>query len=156
MSYPIETIHQFIELRAQGRSIGHLSDELNIPYSTLGDWNKRHREQIDFKRALKWEQCEASSQLAREKDLIRLTFLIHKCQNELDRRPIHNFSNSELLRLLFTARRDYFKRRDPLVAPLERPQLVAAEVTRLSNLSNPTASEPQELGEPNKPDKTGQ
>jgi hypothetical protein len=92
-------------------------------------------------RAMNWERCEASSQLAWEKDLVRLAFLIHHCQDELDRRPLTNLSNSELLRLLFSARRDYFKRRDPLLAPLERLTLKAQPSTKLDS--------------PNKPDKTG-
>jgi hypothetical protein len=147
MSYPIETIHQFINLRAQGRSLGHLAIQLDIPRSTLGDWNKLHREEIDLQRAMKWEQCEASSQLAREKDLVRLTLLIHKCQDELDRRSVARFSNSELLRLLFSARRDYFKRRDPLVAPLERTH---------RGEGGSKAADSLKLVTPNKPDKTGQ
>jgi hypothetical protein len=144
MSYPIETHNQFIDLRAKGWSLSHIAEELHVPDSTLGDWNKLHREDIALRRAINWERCEASSQLAWEKDLVRLAFLIHHCQDELDRRALTNFSNSELLRLLFSARRDYFKRRDPLLAPLECPK------------HQNSAPINQKLDSPNKPDKTGQ
>ena len=98
MSYPIATVHAFIELRALGRSLSDISHQLNIPHSTLGDWNTRYHHNIALQQAIQWDRFEAGSELAREKDLARLILLIQQCQCELDNRPVQSFTNSELMR----------------------------------------------------------
>src|SRR5688572_7434741 len=115
------TIQQFIHLRSIGKTLMGISDALHVPISTVGDWNKRYADHIRHERAVKWEFCENSAGLALEADLIRLSIRIRACEKELERRPLTDMSTAELLRLLSASRREYFRRRNPLLAPLERP-----------------------------------
>jgi hypothetical protein len=160
MTYSNETIQQFIELRSIGRSLSDISEELKVPRSTLGDWNKRHFPQIELAAAANWETCEARSPLHFPRDLAWLGHLIVRCQTELDRRSLQRMSNADLLRLLFGARRAYFKRRDPLLAPLERgdrarsPQRAAASPPRENELNGHHTR--QNFDPSNQPDKSGQ
>src|SRR5688572_2071537 len=117
-----DLIHQFIELRAQGISLMDISDKISVPKSTLHDWQKRHAEEIQLARAGKWEYAEEGIGYGCESDLIRLVQRLRMCEKELSRRSLSQMSNSELIRLTFATRREYFKRRDPLLKPLEHPR----------------------------------
>ena len=56
--HPTDKIDRFIELRANGLSIPKISELIDVPASTLYDWNDRERDRIQkFRRGL-FEEVE--------------------------------------------------------------------------------------------------
>jgi hypothetical protein len=145
-----DLIHRFIELRAQGKSLMDISERISVPKSTLHDWEKRHAAEIQLSRAGKWEYVETGFGFGCEEDLGRLIQRLRRCEEELSRRSLSQMTNSELIRLTFATRREYFKRRDPLLKPLEHPRRNPNPTLNPNPDLSPTLN-----GDP-KPEKTGQ
>ena len=142
-----DVIAQFVDLRIRGNTLVEISDKLSIPKSTLHDWEKRHFDEIQLGRAAAWEYVEAGVGLSREADLIRLGTRLQLCEEELSRRSLAKMSDSEVIRLTFATRREYFKRRDPLLKPLEHPR---------RHTPTPNLTLTPHLNGHTKPEKTGQ
>lgn len=48
----IETQHRFLELRAQGKSLRTIADELSVGRQTLVRWEREYKEQIENLKAM--------------------------------------------------------------------------------------------------------
>ena len=118
--HSLDKIQLFLDLRSKGNCLAYISSAIDVPVSTLGDWNRRYVLEIDASRAAKWESAEQSLQFNPEADLIRISQRIHACEKELDRRPIARMRVRELVRVISLWRREYFRRRNLLLAPIER------------------------------------
>jgi hypothetical protein len=140
-----DTVNRFIELRAQGKSLMDISEKISIPKSTLHDWQKRHADEIQLTRAGKWEYVETGFGFGCEEDLGRLIQCLRRCEEELSRRSLSNMSDTNIMRLTFATRREYFKRRNPLLKPLEHPR----------RTPNPPLNLSPDLNGHTKPEKTG-
>jgi hypothetical protein len=116
-----DKIQAFLDLRSKGNCLAFISQDIDVPISTLSDWNRRYALEIDTSRATKWEFGEQTIGLNAEADLVRIAQRLHVCERELDRRPIAHMTTTELLRVISLWRREYFRRRNRLLAPLERP-----------------------------------
>ncbi|MCI0746068.1 MAG: hypothetical protein L0Y58_11740 [Verrucomicrobia subdivision 3 bacterium] len=117
-----KTIQQFIKLRSRSYSLHDISERLRVPRSTLGDWNARYFLEISTARAANWERIEAAAAHFAEHDLFRVLGLVERAEHELARRDLTFMKDSDLIRLFCVSRREYFRRRDRLMAPLERPR----------------------------------
>lgn len=118
-TYTDKTRYFFIQLRARGISLGVISAELNVPKSTLGDWDKSFAEEIARLRAIEWEAVEEQFGRTLEKDLRAMAERIRKWEGRIDRMNPDHFKVREVLAVLRETRREYFRRRAILMAPLE-------------------------------------
>ena len=69
-----DQIDKFIELRAQGWSLGHIASELHIAKRTLVEWSREYAAQIQALRALEQELVQEKILASREEELTRLLF----------------------------------------------------------------------------------
>ena len=145
-----ELIDQFIDLRIQGATLIEISEKLSVPKSTLHAWQKRYAEEIQLAHATIWEAGEKFAGFDCQADLLRLAIRLQRCEEELSRRSPAKMSNSELMRLTFATRREYFKRRDPLLKPLEHPRRPPIPIP------NPNLNPTPTLNGHTKAEKTGQ
>src|SRR5688572_27093309 len=118
---------KFFALRSRGMSLAGISRKLNIPKSTLGDWNTEHLAELIRERAIKFEDLESQVGFNIEHDLLRLLSRLRICEHELDKRRPDLFSTRELLRVINATRREYYRRRHILMAALESPKFYAAK-----------------------------
>lgn len=122
--HPPEKIQQFFELRSRGNCLGYISTAINVPTSTLGDWNRRYAVDIEACRACKWEAAEQAVKFNSEADLVRVIQRLNAFERELDRRPLGSMSVGELVRVISLWRREYFRRRNALLRPIEQTALI--------------------------------
>ena len=118
-TYPDKTRYLFVQLRARGISLGVISNELDVPKSTLGDWDKSFSVEIARLRAIEWEAVEDQFGRTLEKDLRAMAERIRKWEARIDRMNPDHFKVREVLAVLRETRREYFRRRAILMAPLE-------------------------------------
>jgi hypothetical protein len=118
-TYPDKTRYVFIQLRARGVSLGVISTQIDVPKSTLGDWDKSFADEIARLRAIEWEAVEEQFGRTLEKDLCAMAERIRKWEARIDRMNPDHFKVREVLAVLRETRREYFRRRAILMAPLE-------------------------------------
>ena len=118
-TYPDKTRYLFVQLRARGISLGVISAQLDVPKSTLGDWDKSFADEIARLRAIEWEAVEERFGRTLEQDLCAMAQRIRKWEARIDRMNPDHFKVREVLAVLRETRREYFRRRAILMAPLE-------------------------------------
>src|SRR5437879_220432 len=101
-----ETQDKFIELRAQGWTLGHLATELNVSKRTLVDWNRHFAADIQSMRALELEALQEKFVASREEDLDRLTRLQKDVQDELANRCLKYIDTEKLFRFSVELRKE--------------------------------------------------
>ena len=94
-----ETQDKFVELRAQGWSLGHIATELHVSKRTLVDWNREFDAEIQSFRTLEIELFQEKALASREDDLKRLTRLKKDVDDELANRPLKFVDIEDLFRL---------------------------------------------------------
>src|SRR5437867_6646283 len=94
-----QTQDKFVELRAQGWTLGHIATELNVSKRTLVDWNRHFAADIECMRALEKEALQEKFVASREEDLNRLTRLQKDVQDELANRCLKYIDTEKLFRL---------------------------------------------------------
>src|SRR5436309_15820821 len=101
-----ETQDKFIELRAQGWTLGHLAGELHVSKRTLVDWNRHFAADIQSLRALELEALQEKFVASREEDLNRLTRLQKDVQDELAGRCLKYVPIEKLFRIAADLRQE--------------------------------------------------
>ncbi len=94
-------VEQFIELRAQGLSIPKISQQINIPASTLYVWNERVRSRILKLRLLRLEEVEDRILGAQPTQFESLATYLKAVDNELADRIANRDARDLSLRQLF-------------------------------------------------------
>src|SRR5881628_465641 len=122
-TYSNDTKYQFLQLRARGTSLGHISQQLGVPKSTLSDWDKQHRDEIHHLRAIEWEMLEEQFGRTIQHDLKAMAARIRKWETELDNLDPGYEDVPTMLKVLRETRREYFRLRDIIMAPIERADL---------------------------------
>jgi DNA-binding transcriptional MerR regulator len=110
-TYPIETKHQFIQLRARDISLSKISEQLDVPKSTLGTWNQDYEAEINCLKRIEWEEVEAQFANSITDDLKRIMHRIRRLEKELDERDPGYFETRELLAVIKESRREYDRKR---------------------------------------------
>jgi hypothetical protein len=118
-AYTDKTRYLFVQLRARGISLGVISTQLDVPKSTLGDWDKSFADEIARLRAIEWEVVEEKFGRTLEQDLCAMAERIRKWEARIDRMNPDHFRVREVLAVLRETRREYFRRRAILMAPLD-------------------------------------
>jgi len=94
-----ETIDNFVELRAQGWTLGHIATELHVSKRTLVDWNREYAGDIQAFRGLELELLKEKVIASREEDLNRLTRFQKDVNDELANRTLKYIDTDKLFRL---------------------------------------------------------
>src|SRR3954447_22243465 len=97
--YSAKTQDKFIELRAQGWSLGHIATELHIAKRTLVEWNRELAADIKSVRALELELLQEKFLATREQELARLARLKKDIDDELANRTLSFVPLEKLFRL---------------------------------------------------------
>ena len=104
--HPQTTKNQFIELRAQGWSLGHIATELNVSKRTLVDWNREFAQDVQSLRALELELLKEKILASHEENLNRLTRLQKDIDDELANRTLKFVDTEKLFRLSIELRQE--------------------------------------------------
>jgi len=118
-----EIIDRFIELRAQGWTLVHISAELNVTKQTLIAWSRRHRHRLSNPRALQTRLICGQYKPSQRACLESLAEDLRRPREELARRDLADIPAARLV-LLVNRLRDEASR---VAGPLH----LAAPVTEL-------------------------
>src|SRR5438105_8228220 len=90
---------KFVELRAQGWTLGHIATELHVSRRTLVDWNRECAAEIKSVSALERELLQEKILASREEELTRLARLQKDVNDELANRTLKFVPIEKLFRL---------------------------------------------------------
>src|SRR5688572_7174850 len=122
--HPTDTKHQFVTLRARGLALGEISEQLNVPKSTLGRWQSDCEEEIQQLQRIEWEEIEAQYGYTLQDDLSRIMKRLRAAEDQLDSRSLERFTRRELFQLIRESRREYEKKRALLFGTPKRDKTV--------------------------------
>ena len=94
-----KTREEFIELRAQGWSLRHLSRQLHVSQRTLVDWNRECAAEIQSLRAVELEAAREKFLASHEEQLNRLARLLKDVEDELANRRLGSVPTDKLFRV---------------------------------------------------------
>jgi hypothetical protein len=97
---------KFIELRAQGWSLGHIAGEIYVSKRTLVDWNRDFASDIEAFRALELELVKEKIIASREEELTRLARLQKDVYDELAHRSLRLIPIDKLFKLASDLRQE--------------------------------------------------
>jgi hypothetical protein len=99
-----ETQHRFIELRAKGRSLASIAEEISVSKRTLIDWNRQFETEIaDFK-VVELEALHEKVLTSHEAELTRLAAHLDRIETVLAKRNLDYVSTESLFCLAATVR----------------------------------------------------
>jgi len=90
---------KFVELRAQGWTLGHIATELRVSKRTLVDWNAELAAEVQSLRAYELDLLKEKFLASREEELNRLTRLQKDVEDELASRPLKHLPVETLFKL---------------------------------------------------------
>jgi hypothetical protein len=90
---------KFVELRAQGWTLGHIATEIRVSKRTLVDWNAELAAEVQSLRAYELDLLKEKFLASREEDLNRLTRLQKDVEDELAGRPLKHLPFETLFKL---------------------------------------------------------
>ena len=90
---------KFVELRAQGWTLGHIATELHYSKRTLVDWNRELADEVKAFRAAEMELLKEKFLATREEDLSRLCRLQKDVEDELANRSLKFIPIDKLFKL---------------------------------------------------------
>ncbi len=95
--HPQSTKNQFVELRAQGLSLGRIAVELEVAPSTLFAWQQELQGEIDNERAFRLELLHEEVCSTYGNELRRLADRLNKIEVILNQREFDDLSTASLL-----------------------------------------------------------
>src|SRR5881397_2747661 len=101
-----ETIDKFVELRAQGWSLGHIAGELHVSKRTLVDWNREFASDIHAMRAVEQQLLQEKFLATREEEMNRLLRFQKDIDDELANRTLKFIDTEKLFRLSVQVRQE--------------------------------------------------
>ena len=101
-----DTRDKFVELRAQGWTLGHIATELHVSKRTLVDWNRDCAAEIQSLCAMELELLQEKFLASREEEHNRLTRLQKDVDDELANRCLKYVPIDKLFRLAAELRRE--------------------------------------------------
>ena len=104
--YSRDAQEKFIELRAQGWTLGHIASEIHISKRTLVDWNRQYAADIQTMRGVELELLKEKFLASREEDLERLRRLQKDIADELANRTLKFVDTEKLFRLSVDLRQE--------------------------------------------------
>jgi len=101
-----QTIDKFVELRAQGWSLGHIATELHVSKRTLVDWNREFAADIRSFRKVEQQLLQEKFLSTREEEVNRLFRLQKDIHDELANRTLKYIDIDKLFRLSIELRQE--------------------------------------------------
>ena len=101
-----ETQDKFMELRAQGWTLGHIGTELHVSKRTLVEWNKHFAADIQALRVMELELLKEKIIASREEEISRLARLRKDVDDELSNRTLKFIPIEKLFRLSVELRQE--------------------------------------------------
>jgi hypothetical protein len=109
-----ETVQKFIELRAQGWSFVRIASELGVAKSTLTEWSRKFRFEINNRRALVLDDLQDRILGTVQSRVTGLAEKLGKVENELRQRNLTDLSTSQLFALATSLRRQIERETGPI------------------------------------------
>ena len=140
----VETKHQFVELRAQGKSLRTASDELKIGLQTAVRWERELKEQIENRKVMEIDALLERHQLTVLAQIERYSFELARVTEELKKRDLSDVPTPKLYDIMgkLHARVDdalptlTLRDDDEIAASKELDELVAARRSRKASEVN--------------------
>lgn len=88
---------EFIRLRAEGRSLRAIAEEIGVSKSTLSEWEKELRAEVDRLRAENLEELYSSYGMAKEARIRRIGETLRRIDTALDAVDLSALSPEKLL-----------------------------------------------------------
>jgi hypothetical protein len=136
-------VQKFVELRAQGHSLGKISQLLAVPKSTLYGWNRRNRETIDHLKRIELEAIEERIIGSGQEQFAILTSMLNLLQTSLSekiREEAEDLSINELFWMAASLRNQLGRLRSQVaLTDLPDTELPSAQ-TRTISYENPSPS----------------
>ena len=128
-----EAHHRFIDLRAQGRSLARIADELHVSKRTLIAWQRKFREEIADLKSVELEALQDKVLASHEAELSHLADQLARVDSVLGKRKIEYVSTEFLFGMAASLRSQIRKQRvvpvfsaspsgDPPEPPDPKPQ----------------------------------
>lgn len=92
----IETQHRFLELRAQGKSLRTVADELAVGRQTLVRWEREHKEQIENLKAMELDALLERHHLTVQAQIERYGVELKRVTEELQKRDLADVPTPKL------------------------------------------------------------
>jgi hypothetical protein len=109
-----ETIQKFIELRAQGWSFVRIATELGVAKSTLTEWSRKFRFEIQNRRALVIDDLQDRILGTVQARAFGLAEKLGRVEQELKQRGLKEMSTSQLFSLAASLRRQIERETGPI------------------------------------------
>ena len=97
--YDQDTHEKFMELRAQGWTLGHIASELHVSKRTLVEWGQAFAADIQKLRASELELLKERIITSREEEISRLARLRKDVNDELSNRALRTIPIEKLFQL---------------------------------------------------------
>src|SRR3954470_16190997 len=99
--HSIETINQFLNLRAQGWSFARIADQLHVSKPTLLHWGHKHQFKLEAMMVNQQHSVQETLQDSHHHELKELTMFHNALRRELISRTFKNFSDDEIQTLAY-------------------------------------------------------
>lgn len=109
-----ETQQRFIQRRAEGWTFARLAAELGVAKSTLIEWSRRFRFDIDNQRALELDELQARVLGTRPHRVAALTEKLARVEEELRQRGLDQIPTARLYSLADSLRRQLGRELGPV------------------------------------------
>jgi len=100
-----ETQQKFIERRAQGWAFSRIASERNVARSTLLEWSRKFRFDLQNRTALEMDELQDRLLGSRQTRAARLNERLARIENELNQRTLADVSTARLITLAEQLRR---------------------------------------------------
>jgi hypothetical protein len=109
-----ETVQKFIDLRAQGWSFVRIASELGVAKSTLTEWSRKSRFEINNRRALVLDDLQDRILGTVQSRVASLAEKLSRVEQELRQRGLKEVSTSQLYSLAASLRRQIKRETGPI------------------------------------------
>ena len=91
-----DTKNRFLELRAQGKSLRTIADELSVGRQTLVNWERKHKEQIENLKAIELDALLERHRLTVQAQIERYGVELARVTEELQKRDLADVPTPKL------------------------------------------------------------
>jgi predicted RND superfamily exporter protein len=109
MSYPVSKKNEFIELRAEGHSYLSIAKKLKVSKSTLFEWGKEFKDQIQEKEFEIIEEIQESYKQTKKARIETLIKRLQKMENKFDESDFKDIPAVDLLKMIQTTKQELEK-----------------------------------------------
>ena len=91
-----DTKNRFLELRAQGKSLRTIADELSVGRQTLVNWERKHKEQIENLKAIELDALLERHRLTAQAQIESCGVELARVTEELQKRDLADVPTPKL------------------------------------------------------------